>query len=607
MMNRTKALLAIGIMLAFVRTNEAQTTAFTYQGNVTLSGQPADGNHDFEFRLFLSPGGADQIGNTLTVNAVPITAGHFSVELDFEHSFSSDRYLEIRVRQTGTPTFTTLSPRQRVTSAPTAVNSLLFGGLPSSVYARTNDPRFTDFRNPLAGSLYYVQNTTTPQAATNFNITGTGTASILAANTQINLGGVRFLSRPGTANIIAGANAGNNLTSGSGNSFFGTNAGQANTIGNSNVFVGENAGQANVNGPSNVFLGAGAGTANVSTGANVYVGANAGNVATAQQNVFVGGGSGSQSTSGGFNTFIGNLTGNTNRTGSNNTVIGTAADVANGSLSYATAIGAGSIVESSNTIKLGRALDTVVAPNRLTVGDSVFIDDGIIESQSLDAMSALIRGSLLVGDSTQPRGDMNVRPTSGNADLYLEGAGTNTGINLAASSDATPNFFISHYNGTTYTDRLIITAAGTVRIPTLGSAGGTALCRNASNDISTCSSSAKYKTNISSYRSTFNIVDRLRPVTFNWKEGNAPDLGLVAEEVAGIDPLLVTYNDKGEVEGVKYDRIGVVLINTVKEQQATIDEQRERIEVLERGLNELRLLFCKSSPDATNCNPKEKK
>lgn len=32
-------------------------------------------------------------------------------------------------------------------------------------------------------------------------------------------------------------------------------------------------------------------------------------------------------------------------------------------------------------------------------------------------------------------------------------------------------------------------------------------------------------------------------------------LGLGAENVAAIDPLLVTYNSKGEVEGVKYDRI----------------------------------------------------
>ena len=47
-----------------------------------------------------------------------------------------------------------------------------------------------------------------------------------------------------------------------------------------------------------------------------------------------------------------------------------------------------------------------------------------------------------------------------------------------------------------------------------------------------------------------------------------------------IEPLLVTHNDKGEIEGVKYDRVAVVLINAVKEQQAQIEQQRSQIELL---------------------------
>jgi hypothetical protein len=34
-----------------------------------------------------------------------------------------------------------------------------------------------------------------------------------------------------------------------------------------------------------------------------------------------------------------------------------------------------------------------------------------------------------------------------------------------------------------------------------------------------------------------------------------------------------TLNNDGQVEGVKYDRVGVVLINAVKEQQAQIEAQ----------------------------------
>jgi hypothetical protein len=37
-----------------------------------------------------------------------------------------------------------------------------------------------------------------------------------------------------------------------------------------------------------------------------------------------------------------------------------------------------------------------------------------------------------------------------------------------------------------------------------------------------------------------------------------------------VEPLLVTHNNKGEIEGVKYDRITVALINGMKEQQEQI-------------------------------------
>jgi hypothetical protein len=130
--------------------------------------------------------------------------------------------------------------------------------------------------------------------------------------------------------------------------------------------------------------------------------------------------------------------------------------------------------------------------------------------------------------------------------------------------------------------------SGIIRVTTLGSAGTTAVCRNASLLLSTCSSSLKYKTNFANFRSGLNVLGRLRPITFDWKEGGMHDLGLGAEDVAAIEPLLVTYNKDGQVEGVKYDRIGMVMINAIKEQQTQIEEQKKRIEALELALCELK-------------------
>jgi hypothetical protein len=108
---------------------------------------------------------------------------------------------------------------------------------------------------------------------------------------------------------------------------------------------------------------------------------------------------------------------------------------------------------------------------------------------------------------------------------------------------------------------------GSLVVNTLGGAGSQTVCLNAVNRLSPCSSSLRYKTNIARFASGLDIINRLQPITFDWKDGGKHDLGLGAEDVAAVEPLLLTYNQNGQVEGVKYDRIGEVLINAVKEQQ----------------------------------------
>jgi len=122
-------------------------------------------------------------------------------------------------------------------------------------------------------------------------------------------------------------------------------------------------------------------------------------------------------------------------------------------------------------------------------------------------------------------------------------------------------------------DRLVVN--GIVRVEALGTGGSTTLCRNASNQISTCLSSIRYKGNVNSFNLGLDLIRRLRPVSFNWKADGTADLGLVAEEVNKVEPLLTTTNEKGQVEGVKYDRVGVVLVNAVNEQQTEIEAQQK--------------------------------
>ncbi len=104
----------------------AQTSTFTYQGRLLDGGMPANGNYDLQFALWDNAAAGTQIGSTQTVNSVSVSGGIFTVTLDFgANAFpGANRFLEISVRPAGGGSFTTLSPRQQISSTPYAVRSL---------------------------------------------------------------------------------------------------------------------------------------------------------------------------------------------------------------------------------------------------------------------------------------------------------------------------------------------------------------------------------------------------------------------------------------------------------------------------------------------------
>jgi hypothetical protein len=199
---RGRYYLLFGLLLGLISFSPAiaQTTTFTYQGKLNDGGAPANGSYDLQFALFPVPASGDQIGATIARASVIVTSGVFTVPLDFGATAfpGADRYLEISVRPAGsTGAYTTLAPRQQITSTPYAIRSLStasadnvsVGGVP-------------------AGNGNYIQNMTTPQAGANYNISGGGTAggtlsaNVVNAATQYNIGGSRVLSVTGSSNLF---------------------------------------------------------------------------------------------------------------------------------------------------------------------------------------------------------------------------------------------------------------------------------------------------------------------------------------------------------------------------------------------------------------------
>jgi len=78
----------------------------------------------------------------------------------------------------------------------------------------------------------------------------------------------------------------------------------------------------------------------------------------------------------------------------------------------------------------------------------------------------------------------------------------------------------------------------------------------------------------------------LKPVTFHYKSDktNTAQFGLIAEEVAEVNPDLIVRDKNGEIYSVRYDAVNAMLLNEflnehrkVEEQQATIAELKSTV------------------------------
>jgi hypothetical protein len=112
------------------------------------------------------------------------------------------------------------------------------------------------------------------------------------------------------------------------------------------------------------------------------------------------------------------------------------------------------------------------------------------------------------------------------------------------------------------------------------------------------SSSRRYKQNIKPMDNTSEALYRLRPVTFRDKKEidrtQSPVFGLVAEEVAQVNPALVAHDGNGQPESVHYEMVNAMLLNEflkehrkMEQQDATIARQQKQIDALTAGLQKV--------------------
>lgn len=589
----------------------AQTTAFTYQGKLTDNGIAANGAFDLEFKLFDALTAGTQQGALLTREDVSVANGIFTVTLDFgacPACFNgAARFLEISVRPgASTGAFTLLTPRQPIQATPYAIRSLLAGtaaqanSLAGCVACVTSDQIGSVNGSAVTGAIpvasvpassgNYVQNTTSLQASSNFNISGNGTAggtlsgNIVSATTQYNLNGFRVLANPGSSNLFVGAGTGIANMTGFSNAFFGSGAGNLNSSGNNNAFFGASAGLSNLTGFNNAFFGSSAGFnstgianaffgfnsgfANTTGANNAFFGAGAGDTnITGSNNAFFGSGAG-DNTNSSNNTFIGGLAGASNTTGSQNTALGASAEVSTTNTN-ATAIGYRASAACSNCVVLGSVNGANGATGNIRVGIGTINPSATLEVRDSTANTGRIQvGATAVGSDEKliVFGDSD-NGTCGGPCVYLGERTVDDRMELRAGA-----FLFRNGSVTPGADGTQNLGSLTLRWNTVFATNGV---------INT--SDVRLKQNVTPMRYGLRELLRLRPVSFEWKDRHdgRTHLGLLAQEAETVIPETVVRDVDPEAPlGMSYTDLIPVVIKSIQEQQAALAQKEQAIQLL---------------------------
>ncbi len=401
--------------------------------------------------------------------------------------------------------------------------------------------------------------------------------------TGLKLGGSTLLTTPaGTFNTAVGLLAESSSTG----------------TANNNTAVGYNALHLNATGDWNTAIGKDA-LANSTASANTAVG----NLAMIAN------------TTGTYNTAVGGNVLPTNTTGSNNTAVGHWAVYYNDDGSNNTGIGEEALktnVSGTHNVALGYQAAYYSTTNYNTaVGSTALYNTGTGTENTAVGYETLYHN--VTGSYNTAVGGSALHTATGGSNVAVgwhalvnNGSGNhNIAIGITAARDVgsanSDNIHIGNVGsaaddgvikiGTPGTQTKFFTAG--VYGVTTGSASTSWVLVDVNGQLGTVASSRRYKEDIQDMGEASHELMRLRPVTFRYKQpfadGTKPiQYGLIAEEVAEVNPELVARSADGKIETVKYHVLPAMLLNEVQRQQREIDAQKEQIRSLRQEIEELK-------------------
>lgn len=279
-------------------------------------------------------------------------------------------------------------------------------------------------------------------------------------------------------------------------------------------------------------------------------------------NTFLGESALSKTTTGAANTATGSYALFNNTEGSNNTASGVYALTRNTTGNANTAIGASALARNTT------------ANSNTAIGSGALGSNTTGYRNTASGVAALGENLTGHGNTATGFGALS-RNRAGSNNVAL---GFNAGSNLTSGDG---NVCIG------YNVSGIAGESNTTRIRNIYSSVASArpVYINSDNKIGALVSSRRFKEEIKPMDKLSEAILALKPVSFRYKKEIEPNgaimFGLIAEDVEQVDPDLITRNEKGEPETVRYEAVNAMLLNEFLKEHREVEEQSRRID--ERG------------------------
>jgi uncharacterized coiled-coil protein SlyX len=266
-------------------------------------------------------------------------------------------------------------------------------------------------------------------------------------------------------------------------------------------------------------------------------------------------------------------------TASENTAVGAGALFSNTTSGSNTATGAFALFNSTGVenTAVGRdaLLNNTTANDNTAVGLLALLNN--VDGTSNTAVGAAALRDNISGGNNQAFGRGALRFTTGSNNI---GIGREAGMNMTTGDNVIS--IGSPGDGTAFTasDRCFI---GNIRGVVVGNLDGINVIVDSDGQLGTSNSSRRFKKDIKPMERTSEAILALKPVTFHYKDAdtkkaeNTPQFGLIAEDVAEVNPDLVVLDGDGEPLTVRYDAVNAMLLNEFLKEHKKVEEQQTNI------------------------------